>query len=147
MSLTFQNTHNFYFADFHARETLGPERTNKLCPMGTAWKEGFSVTFHHDAPVHPVDQLDLIWMAANRASRSGTVYGPEERLTPYQALQASTINAAWQFFEEKDKGSLEVGKLADMVVLDKNPLKVDRATIKDIKVVETIKEGKTIWSE
>jgi predicted amidohydrolase YtcJ len=63
-----------------------------------------------------------------------------------EALKAITINAAYQYFEEKTKGSIEVGKLADLVILDQNPLKVDPMTIKDIKVVETIKEGKTIYT-
>lgn len=147
VSLTFQNTHNYYFADFHASSTLGPERTEKLCPMATAINEGFNVTFHHDSPVHPVSQIDIIWMAVNRTSRSEKVYGPKERIGVYQALQASTINAAWQFFEEDSKGSLEVGKLADLVILDSNPLKVAKKDIKQIQVLETIKEGATVWSK
>ena len=147
VSLTFQNTHNFYFADFHATNTLGPERTENLGPMGSAWRQGFNVTMHHDSPVHPVSQIDLIWIATNRTSRSGKLYGPKERLSIYQALQGSTINAAWQFFEEKSKGSLEVGKLADLVILDTDPLKIDKQDIKNIKVLETIKEGRTIWPD
>jgi predicted amidohydrolase YtcJ len=145
VSLTFQSAHNYYFADFHAANTLGPERTETLCPAGSAWREGFNVTLHHDSPVHPVNQLDLIWIATNRTSRSGKLYGPQERLSVYQALQASTINAAWQFFEEDRKGSLEVGKLADLVILDSNPLKMDKQDIRNIEVVETIKEGRTVW--
>jgi hypothetical protein len=74
------------------------------------------------------------------------VIGPEERLTPYEALQSVTIWGAHQHFEESRKGSLAVGKLADLVVLSANPLKVDPMTIKDIKVLETIKEGKTVYT-
>lgn len=145
VSLSFQITHSYYFADFHAAQTLGPQRTETLCPMGSAWKQGFNITMHHDSPVHPISQIKLIATAVNRTSRSGKLYGPEERLTVYQALQASTINAAWQFFEERSKGSLEVGKLADLVILDHNPLKVDKDQIEQIEVLETIKEGRTIW--
>ncbi|MGI9287820.1 MAG: amidohydrolase [Pseudomonadales bacterium] len=145
VTLTFQNTHNFYFADFHNEVTLGPERTNKLNPLKSALEHGFSVTFHHDSPVHPVDSLGLIWIATNRAGRSGTVYGIEERLTPYQALYALTMAAAFQFFEEDKKGSLTAGKLADLLILSDNPLKIDRGKIRDIKVIETIKAGKTIY--
>ena len=87
----------------------------------------------------------VMWTAVNRVSRSGEVIGPEERAAPIQALKAITINGARIYREEANKGSLEQGKLADMVILDKNPLKVDPLTIKDIKVVETIKEGKTIY--
>ena len=56
-----------------------------------------------------------------------------------------TINVAWQYDEQASKGSIEVGKLADLVILDRNPLTVDPMTIKDIKVVETFKEGKSIY--
>ncbi len=145
VSLTFQTAHNFYFADFHNEMTLGPKRTQKLNATASAWQKGFSVTLHHDSPVHPVDQLALVAIASQRKSRSGIVYGEEERLSVYQALQASTINAAYQFFEENNKGSLEVGKLADMIVLNNNPLEVAVDKIPDINVVQTIKAGKVKW--
>ena len=68
-------------------------------------------------------------------------------MTPYEALQSITINGAYQYFEENTKGSLKAGKLADLVILDMNPLKVNAMTIKDIKVMETIKEGKSIYKK
>lgn len=145
VTLTFQNTHNYYFADFHYSTTLGPARTRKLNAMASAFQRNFSTTFHHDSPVHPVDQILLIWIAVNRTGRSGTLYGPEERLSPYQALRAATIEAAYQFREEAHKGSLEVNKLADMVILSENPLKVDPVKIRDIQVLETIKEGEQVF--
>ena len=64
-----------------------------------------------------------------------------------EGLKAKTINGAKQYGEQSSKGSLEVGKLADLVVLDQNPLKVEAMKIKDVKVVETIKEGKTIYKQ
>nr|WP_315899986.1 amidohydrolase family protein [Membranihabitans marinus] len=73
--------------------------------------------------------------------------GESEKATPYQALQAITINAAYEFFEEDSKGSIEEGKLADFVIFEKNPLSVDAMTIKDIEVAETIKEGRTIFEK
>ncbi len=145
VTLTFQNTHNYYFADFHNEYTLGPDRTRKLTPMKSARERGFSTTFHHDSPVHPIDQLMLVWIAVNRESRSGTVYGLEERLSVYHALRAATIEGAYQFHEEKQKGSLEVGKLADMVVLDSNPLKIQPQKIRDIQVLQTFKEGVSVF--
>jgi predicted amidohydrolase YtcJ len=84
--------------------------------------------------------------AVNRISRDGVVIGPDQRITPLEALKAITINAAYQYMEQTSKGSLENGKRADLVILDKNPLKVDPIAIKDIKVVETIKDGKTIYT-
>lgn len=87
-----------------------------------------------------------IWTAVNRQSRSDEIIGPEERVTPMQALKTITINGAYIYEEEATKGTLESGKIADMVILDKNPLKVDPMSIRDISVVETIKNGKTIYA-
>lgn len=70
--------------------------------------------------------------------------GEAERVTPYQGLQALTVNGAYEYFEEASKGTLEVGKRADFMVLDKNPIKVAPMTLKDIRVVETIKDGKRV---
>jgi predicted amidohydrolase YtcJ len=73
------------------------------------------------------------------------VLGEAERVTPYQGLQALTVNGAYEYFEEASKGTLEIGKRADFVVLDKNPIKVAPMTLKDIRVVETIKDGKRVY--
>ena len=146
-TFTFQIAHNYYFGDYHNEFIYGPERTNRLNPAKEAVENGFSVTLHHDSPVHPVNQIDLIWIATNRSSRSGKVYGEEQRLSPYEALKASTIEAAYQFKEEKVKGSISEGKVADFVILDKNPLNVDISTIKDIVVLETIKEGVSVYKK
>jgi predicted amidohydrolase YtcJ len=89
----------------------------------------------------------VIWTAVNRVSRNGEVIGADERVSPYQALQAITSSAAYQYFEEDRKGTLKEGKLADLVILDQNPLKVDPMEIKDIKVLETIKEGQTVYKK
>jgi hypothetical protein len=83
----------------------------------------------------------------NRISRTGQEVGASERITAYQGLKAQTINGAYEYFEENKKGTLTSGKLADLVILDKNPLKVDPREIRDIKVTETIKEGKTIFKK
>ena len=68
-------------------------------------------------------------------------------VTPLEGLKAKTINGAKQYGEQSSKGSLEVGKLADLVVLDQNPLRVEAMKIKDVKVVETFKEGRTIYKQ
>jgi len=145
VTLTFQVAHNYYFGDFHHQVIYGPERTARLNPARSALDRGLSVTIHHDSPVHPVDQFMLIWTAVNRVTRSGRVIGPEQRIGVLEALKASTINAAFQLFEEEEKGSLETGKLADMVILDRNPLTVDPMELKDVLIEETIKEGRTVF--
>lgn len=102
-------------------------------------------TLHQDTPVILPNMLETIWCAVNRITKEGVVIGEQEKVSPLDALKGVTINAAYQYFEEDKKGSIKEGKLADLVILDKNPLKVDPMTIKDIKVVETIKEGKTLY--
>ncbi|TDQ18515.1 hypothetical protein DFQ04_0317 [Algoriphagus boseongensis] len=136
--------HTFYWGDWH-KQIIGDELGNKISPVKTALNKGLKVTIHTDAPVALPNLMRVVWTAVNRTSRSGAIIGENERLTPYEALQAITIWSAYQHFEEDKKGSLKEGKLADLVILDKNPLKVEPDAIKEIQVEETIKEGKTIF--
>jgi predicted amidohydrolase YtcJ len=103
-------------------------------------------SMHSDAPVTFPNSMRILDSAVNRTTRTNDVLGPQHRLAPIIALKAMTIWSAYQHFEEKTKGSLEVGKLADLVILDKDPLTVKPATLKEIKVVETIKDGRTVYS-
>ena len=141
---SFYTEHTYYFGDTHVLNR-GREQASFISPMRAAIDKGLRPTNHTDFVVAPLDQMFVIWTAVNRISRGGVVIGPDQRVTPLEALQAITINAAYQYAEEGSKGSLEPGKLADLVILDRNPLAVDPMTIKDIQVVETIKEGRTIY--
>jgi predicted amidohydrolase YtcJ len=136
--------HTFYWGDWH-KEIIGDSLGNRISPVRTALNKGVKISIHTDAPVTLPNLMRVIWTAVNRSSRSGTIVGENEKLTPYEALKGITDWSAYQHFEENNKGTLEKGKLADLVILDKNPLKVDPYTIKDIQVVETIKEGETIF--
>jgi predicted amidohydrolase YtcJ len=124
----------------------GPERSAGAMASRSFLRAGLPFTYSHDAPVSPVPSiLALVDAGVNRLSGSGKVVGSDERVAPYDALRAVTVTAAYQLKEEKTKGTLEPGKLADLVILDKNPLKVEPTTIKDIAVVETIKEGRPVY--
>ena len=90
--------------------------------------------------------INVVWSAVNRITSSGKPLGPEERITPFEAFRAITADAAWQNFEEHRKGTLETGKLADMVVLSDDPLRVAPMEIRDIRVLQTIKEGETVYA-
>lgn len=126
----------------------GPERSAGAMAANTFLKRGLPFTFSHDAPVSPVPTiLGLVDAGVNRLSGSGKVVGPDERIPAYDALRAVTAMAAFQIREEKTKGTLEIGKLADLVILDRNPLKVEPTSIKDIAVEETIKEGRTVYQK
>jgi predicted amidohydrolase YtcJ len=89
--------------------------------------------------------MRILDSAVNRTTRTGAVLGRYHRLDPMDALKAMTIWPAYQHFEESTKGSLEVGKLADMVILDKNPLTIEPSEIVNINVLETIKEGSSVF--
>jgi len=141
---SFFTLHCFYFGDTHVANR-GAEQTGFISPLKSARALGLRPTNHTDFNVSPLDQLFTIHTAVNRVSRSGRVIGEDERVTPLQALEAITIDGARQYGEESRKGSIEPGKLADLVVLSGNPLTVPPATIEQIHVVETIKEGATVW--
>ena len=114
--------------------------------MRSILNTGLHAPSHTDAPVALPNLMQVAWATVNRTSRSGEVIGPDERVTPYEAMQMITIWGAEQFGEQATKGSLKAGKLADLVVLSDNPLTVEPATIHRIVVLETIKEGKTVWA-
>ena len=137
--------HTYYWGDWHRDETLGKERAYRISPGATTLKKGMIFTQHHDCPVALPSSIMILYTAVNRVSRSGDIIGPNERVSPYEALCSITKWAAYQYFEEDNKGTLEKGKLADLVILDKNPLKIDPIDIQDILVMETIKEGRTIF--
>ena len=136
--------HVYHWGDIH-RENLGPGRADRISPAGSAAELGIPFTFHTDAPVIPPDILETVWCAVNRTARSGRRLGPEERVDVRTALKAVTANAAFQYFEERDKGTLAPGKRADMVVLDRDPLAVPPEELRAIQVLETWKDGVPIF--
>ena len=136
--------HTFYWGDWY-EEIIGAELAQQISPMRSVLDRGMLVTSHTDAPVALPNLMQVMSATVNRTSRSGKVIGPDERLTPREALKTITIWGAYQHFEEDRKGSIEVGKLADLVLLSENPLTIDAARINQIVVVETIKEGKTVF--
>jgi len=137
--------HTFYWGDWHREHTVGPERVDDISPTGWCVKRGMKFTSHHDAPVAFPNSMRVLDATVTRRSRSGDIIGPAQRVDVMTALRAMTIWPAWQIFEEDDKGSIEVGKLADFALLDRDPTAVDPETIDQIHVVETIKEGETVF--
>lgn len=137
--------HVWYWGDVHMKN-LGKERGNHISPVKDAMERGITVNFHQDTPVTKPDMLHSVWCAVNRESRNGNTIGSDQKIDVYDALKAVTINAAYEYFEEDQKGSIMAGKQADFVILDKSPLEVNCNEIKDIKVMETIKGGKTLYT-
>ena len=141
---SFYTLHTFYFATAH-KLNRGAEQAAYISPMRDAIDAGLRPTNHTDFYVAPLDQMFMMWSAVNRMSREGEVVGPDQRITPMEALMSQTIWAAEQYGEQDRRGSLEVGKIADLVILDRNPLKVDPMAINKIHVMETIKDGNTVY--
>jgi predicted amidohydrolase YtcJ len=135
--------HTYYWGDVHINN-LGKERAFHISPTKSALDRNIIFTIHHDAPVVPPDQLKLMWSAIHRVSTSDQIIGEEQRILPIDALRAVTINAAYQYNQEDIKGSIEPGKLADLVILSDNPLE-NPETIDQIQVLETIVGGKTVF--
>lgn len=141
---SYYTLHSYYFAEAHIKNR-GKDQAAYLSPMRDSIDAGLHPTNHTDFVVAPLDQMFMLWSAVNRISRGGEEVGIDQRITPLEGLKSMTLWGAEQYGEAASKGSLETGKLADLVVLDRNPLNVNAKDIKDIRVVETIKEGKTIY--
>lgn len=142
---SFFSLHTFYWGDRHRRIFMGPERAARMSPAASALFRELPFTIHCDAPVVPMEPLRLMWAAVNRRTRSDFAVGPGERISAMEALRAVTATAAWQHFEEHEKGSIEVGKLADFVVLSASPLELP-GEIDEISVLETWIGGERVHS-
>jgi len=140
------STHTFYWGDWHRDSVFGDERASRISPTNSTLKRGMPFTVHNDAPIVPPDMIRLLWSTTNRLTRSGKVLGPDQRISTYDALKAMTINAAYQHFEEDIKGTIEVGKLADLVVLSADPLSMPSESLLDLQIVSTFSHGKEIFS-
>ena len=141
---SFFTNHAFFWGDVHVAN-LGEARAAFLSPLRSAITRQLHFSNHTDYAVTPLDPMFVLWTATERTSRSGVVIGPGERVSVAEALRAITIDAAYQYFEENRKGSIEAGKLADFVILDRNPLNATGAALRSIRVLETIKEGETVF--
>ena len=136
--------HTFYWGDWYM-QIVGPEQANQISPMRSILNTGLHATSHTDAPVALPNLMQVAWATVNRTSRSGAVIGADERVTPYEAMQMITIWGAEQFGEQASKGSIAVGKEADLVVLSDNPVTMDATKINEVVVLETIKDGRSVW--
>jgi predicted amidohydrolase YtcJ len=141
---SFFSLHTYYWGDRHRDVFMGPGRAARMSPARSAVERGLRFTIHTDSPVVPMEPLRLVWAAVNRRSTSGASIGAAQRIEPLAALRAVTIDAAYQHFEENLKGSLEPGKLADLVILSRSPLE-DPERIDRIRVLETIIGGRTVY--
>ncbi|MFD9893607.1 amidohydrolase [Amycolatopsis sp. NPDC059027] len=137
--------HVYYWGDRHHDTFLGPERARRISPLASARKRGIHFGLHSDTPVTPVPPLEGIWCAVRRTTREGALLGPEQAVDVDAALRGYTIDAAYLAGEENLKGSLEVGKLADLAVLSDDPATVDPDHLRSLRVEATVSGGEIAW--
>jgi predicted amidohydrolase YtcJ len=141
---TFFVAHVYHWGDIHI-ENFGRERASRISPAGSAMREGIRFTFHQDAPVIQPDMMETVWCAVCRRTKAGVLLGEAERIPVREALKAVTINGAYQYFEENEKGSIRSGKRADLILLSDNPAACREEDLRKIRVEETVKDGETIY--
>ena len=129
--------HVYYWGDVHLKN-FGIKRASRISPVKESADNNMIFTLHQDSPIIRPNMLETIWCAVKRQTKSGKILGKDERISVYDALKGVTINAAYSYFEEEKKGSIEEGKKAQFVVLDKNILEVPVDEIPSIKIIETI---------
>ncbi|UES38264.1 amidohydrolase [Roseibium aggregatum] len=137
--------HTFYWGDWHRDHTVGPVNADNISPTGWVRERGMKFGSHHDAPVAFPDSMRILSATVTRRTRSGDILGPSQRVDVMTALKAMTIWPAWQQFEENDKGSIEVGKLADFVLLSEDPTAIDPEKLAGIKIEGTVKGGNLVY--
>lgn len=144
MMPSFFIAHTYYWGDIH-KKNFGLERASRISPAKDALDCGLKFTFHQDSPVVPPDMMRTVSCAVNRVTKSGQILGEAERISVLEALKAITVYGSYQYHEEGMKGTIAVGKYADFVVLDENPLEAEKESLADIKVLLTIKENQVIY--
>ncbi|WP_108859856.1 amidohydrolase [Ruegeria sp. Alg231-54] len=145
LTVSFFPAHVYFWGDRHYDTFLGPERSERISPAASAERFGVRYTIHNDASVTPTRPIHLAHCAVNRKTSSGRVLGEDQKINVLSALRAQTIDAAWQVFKEDRRGSIETGKVADFVVLSRNPLH-DPNRLKDTQVLETIRAGQSVFA-
>lgn len=134
--------HIWYWGDQHASMTMGPDRAARLDACASALAAGVPLAIHSDAPVTPLGPLFTAWCAVNRVTMSGQVLGERERLSIAQALHAITLGAAWTLKLDDEIGSIEVGKRADLCVMEDDPEQAEPMRLKDVRIWGTMLSGR-----
>lgn len=142
---SFHINHLYYYGKALRDDILGDERSSKMLPVGSTGKAGLYYSLHADAPMYPEEPLSLLQTAVTRKTREGEIIGLHEAISVMDGLKALTIYAAWQINMEKKIGSIEPGKYADLIILNRNPLKVNPESLREIQVVTTFVNGKEVW--
>jgi len=143
---SFHINHLYYYGKALRDEIIGSDRTDDMLPIQWAEENDLVYSLHADQPMFPSEPFSLLHTAVNRKTKEGIEIGAHHAISVEQGLKALTINAAWQIKMEEKIGSIKVGKYADFVVVDKNPLLIAKEELRNIKVLQTIVNGQTVYS-
>lgn len=144
-TVSFFPSHTYYWGDWYRHQIFGEFRARRISPLKSADENGVRYSLHSDSPVTAMRPMQMLWSATNRRTLSGYELGPDEIIDRQRALRALTIDAAWQSFLEHDRGSLEAGKLADLIVLSENPLTA--ADVRRIDVEQVWIGGSRVYTK
>jgi len=145
LSPSFHINHLYYYGSTLQEQIIGASRTGRMLPVDAAIEQGLMSTLHADQPMFPSEPFSLMHTAVNRQTRDGQTIGQQHAISVMEALRAVTINAAWQIRMEEKLGSIKVGKFADFVVVDRDPLQTPDSELRNIGVLRTIVNGQTTW--
>lgn len=145
ISPSFHINHLYYYGTALKNSIIGARRAEVMLPLNSVQKTGSPFSLHADLPMYPEVPMSLLATAVNRKTRGGEVIGPDERIEIYAGLSALTTHAAWQLHMADKIGSIEVGKFADLVVLDRNPFKTLPEQLRDVKAEATYVHGRLIY--
>lgn len=136
--------HTWYWGDTHIYN-FGMERAQNISPVADTLRLGIPYTFHMDSPVLPPDCVDILYCAVNRRTKQGQDLAAGQQIGVLDALRGITINGAYQYHEEKEKGSITPGKTADLTVLSADPTALAPEKLRDLKVLATYKAGEKVF--
>lgn len=138
--------HIYYWGDRHRDIFIGEQRASRIDPLAEAASNGLHFGLHSDCPITPMDSLQTLWTAVTRQTSSGEILGPDQRLSPAQALHALTADSAWLIGEENTSGTLRPGMNADLAMLDQNILEIDHQKLEKIGVLGTMVDGQWVYT-
>ncbi len=147
MTLSFHINHLYYYGKALREDIIGKERAERILRINSAKNAGLVYSLHADLPMYPIEPLSLLQTAVTRTNKEGELIGQNEAISVLDGLKSLTIYAAWQLHMDDKIGSIEKGKYADLVILDKNPLKVSPDKLRNISVVKTFVNGDVIFSQ
>ena len=142
MVISAQPNYVWALADKYSEHGLGPERASTMVRLGSMVRSGMKVSLHSDFTMAPAAPLTLASIAVNRLTAKGNLMAPAERLTVHEALAAITIDAAYMLRMENEIGSIEVGKKADLTILEQNPYEIAPERLADIPIWGTMFGGR-----